>query len=161
MGSKSPGRTRTGIFSTLGRSRSFGWALLNSSVLCLGLVACSDSLLENGVDATDGAVCRVQMIDGFNQFEATLEAVQYSPDSWLVSSRVAPGQPWEVEVVVSEGGWLDCDAGVPSIDRKELLEKYPMVDSPQLTFKRWPDQRCSDFEESLILFLVMEWFFYG
>jgi hypothetical protein len=113
-----------------------------------------------GLEDHDG-VCRVVMIDDFNEFVTTLQVERVSEVLFVVTTGVGGEYPWSVEVVLYEDGELDIAAGVPDIEYDELLEEYELEDAGQLSFEEPTGYRCSAFEGSLIFFLIMEWFYFG
>lgn len=113
-----------------------------------------------GLQTHDG-VCRVVMSDDLNGTETTLQVERINTILFVVTSGVGTDNPWSVEVVLYGNGEMDVDAGVPDLDYAELCEQYALQDTGQLRFDQPSGYPCSEFEQGLAFFLVMEWFFFG
>ena len=122
-----------------------------------------DGLNLCGIDSGEPGdpACRMQMIDSMNDIETVLQVVHMEELGYIVENGIGSDTLLEVEVKITDGGVIETNVGAPKIGCAEMKTDYQMSDSEQLVFSEIEGHPCSDFEMSLIFFLVMEWFYFG
>lgn len=96
-----------------------------------------------------------------NEFETVLQVERVTDELFVATTDVGTDCAWSVEVVLNSDGEIDIAAGVPDVEYEELLEEFEMRDTGQLAFEYLAANPCSEFERALLLFLVLEWFYFG
>mmetsp|Transcript_31692 Transcript_31692/g.94834 ORF Transcript_31692/g.94834 Transcript_31692/m.94834 type:complete len:415 (-) Transcript_31692:164-1408(-) len=113
-----------------------------------------------------GNTCQVQMIDRFNTNIVNIQVNDLGDNKFEIIDNVdrsCGGKPSDSSVKVRKDGKgkVVIDAGVPEVSCKKMLKNYPMKDDSQLIWLRDDTMTCSKFGESLIYFMVEEWFYFG
>lgn len=107
------------------------------------------------------ADCRVEVFDKFNQYsygEPVFEITQIDEKISKISYVNAGPQTWSEEFFFDEKEELVTTASVPEVDLMIISEEFIMIDDEQLKFNTF---NCTNLQESLVYFFIMEWFLFG
>lgn len=135
------------------------WLLIVPIFLCL-LPACEVSTgeLPGTIDVN---ACRIQMLDNRNEIDTIIQAEEVRQGHYIVTDKVNTVDEWSVDVYLRDNRSLKIEAGVRDVDYQGLIDNYVMESGSQLTFLAVAGYACTEFETSLIYFLIMEWFYFG
>jgi hypothetical protein len=103
-----------------------------------------------------GNACSVKMTDSLNKTESILSVTTENDRDFVVIDSLSNEK---IGVSIDQAGYVKASVSIPVVTVAELVENYTMKNDSQLT---WEIQsECTIIEKSLIVFLVMEWFYFG
>ena len=126
---------------------------MNKTLTVLFLVL-SGSVLASSFPVSN--TCSVKMTDSLNNSETILSVTTESERNFTVADSFSKSS---VSIFIDLNGYIKTSVSVPVVTIAELIENYTMKNDSQLKWEILGE--CTVIEKSLIVFMVMEWFYFG
>lgn len=110
---------------------------------------------------SDDRVCKISMRDSLNKITSTITAQLVVQEDDVREFLVVDNYSWKEIIIIDALGRLKTTAGVPEYYEKDVLSHYEMKNNNQLTFSELDGSQCTKLLKSLIMFMIMEWFYFG